>query len=54
MSSMGLIAKAKRKFKATTDSNHCKEVAKNLLNQDFTANAPNQKWVSDITYSQFS
>lgn len=50
MSSMELKAKAKRKFKATTDSNHGKEVAKNLLNQDFTANTPNQKWVSDITY----
>ena len=50
MASMGLAAKAKRKFKATTDSNHGKVVAKNLLNQEFTSAYPNQKWVSDITY----
>ena len=47
---MELVAKATRKFKATTDSNHGKAVSKNLLNQEFTAAYPNQKWVSDITY----
>lgn len=25
-------------------------IAANLLEQDFTATAPNQKWVTDITY----
>jgi putative transposase len=45
-----LRAKAARKFKATTNSNHRLPVAPNRLNQDFTAEAPNQKWVSDITY----
>lgn len=50
MASMELVAKATRKFKATTDSNHGKAVSKNLLNQEFTAAYPNQKWVSDITY----
>lgn len=50
MKSMGLRAKAKRKFKATTNSNHKLPVAPNLLNRDFTASAPNQKWVGDITY----
>ena len=29
---------------------HGKAVSKNLLNQEFTAAYPNQKWVSDITY----
>jgi putative transposase len=47
---MGLRAKAARKFKATTNSNHRLPVAANLLQQDFTAAAKNQKWVSDITY----
>ncbi|WP_169314597.1 IS3 family transposase [Thiothrix nivea] len=42
----GLVAKAARKFKATTNSNH------NLLGQDFTAIAPNQKWVGDISVPQ--
>jgi putative transposase len=50
MASMGLIAKARRKFKATTDSNHKKSVAQNILNQNFSAYSTNQKWVSDITY----
>jgi len=45
-----LRAKAARKYKATTNSNHNLPVAPNLLEQDFTAMAPNQKWVSDITY----
>jgi transposase InsO family protein len=34
----------------TTDSNHNKKVSPNLLNRDFFADKPNQKWVSDITY----
>lgn len=46
----GLRAKAARKFKATTNSNHTLPVAPNLLQQDFSAERPNQKWVSDITY----
>jgi transposase InsO family protein len=46
----GLRAKAAKKFKATTDSNHTRPVAANLLAQDFSASAPNQKWIGDITY----
>ena len=46
----GLRAKAAKKFKATTNSKHNLPVAQNLLNQDFSASAPNQKWVGDITY----
>ena len=46
MQSDGLRAKAARKYKATTNSNHNLPVAPNLLEQDFTAIAPNQKWVS--------
>ena len=46
----GLRAKAAKKFKATTNSNHSLPVAPNLLEQNFEAEAPNQKWVSDITY----
>jgi putative transposase len=46
----GLRAKAGKKFKVTTDSNHVKPVAPNLLDQDFFASAPNQKWCGDITY----
>ncbi len=46
----GLRAKAAKKFKATTNSDHNLPVAPNLLGQDFTATATNQKYVGDITY----
>lgn len=45
----GLRAKAARKFKATTNSAHTLPIAPNLLQQNFTAERPNQTWVSDIT-----
>ena len=45
-----LRAKAARKYQATTNSNHNLPVAPNLLEQNFAALGPNQKWVSDITY----
>lgn len=46
----GWRAKAAKKFKATTNSNHNLPVAPNLLQQNFEASRPNEKWVSDITY----
>lgn len=46
----GIRAKAARKYRATTDSQHSRPVAPNLLDRDFTATAPNEKWVGDITY----
>jgi transposase InsO family protein len=39
-----------QKYKATTDSNHTFNIAPNLLDQDFTADGPNQKWAGDISY----
>ena len=47
---LGMRCKQKKKFKATTDSNHTLPVADNLLEQKFKATAPNQVWVTDITY----
>lgn len=49
MRALGLKARAAKKYKATTQSKHHLPVAPNRLEQDFTAHAPNQKWVSDIT-----
>jgi putative transposase len=40
-----------RKHKVTTDSDHKFNIAPNLLDRDFTANAPNQKWAGDISYA---
>lgn len=40
----------KRKYKATTNSSHDKQVAENFLNQKFQSKELNKIWVSDITY----
>lgn len=45
-----LQAKAKRKYKATTDSQHNLLLAPNLLQQRFRCEKPNQIWASDITF----
>ena len=46
----GLKPRQKRRFKRTTDSHHGYGVAPNLLDQDFTARAPDEKWAGDISY----
>jgi len=46
----GIRSKIRRKFRKTTNSKHSHPVAANLLDQDFSTRAPNQVWVSDITY----
>jgi putative transposase len=43
-------AKTARKFRNTTDSDHPLPVADNLLGRQFDAQAPNERWVADITY----
>ncbi|WP_208598616.1 DDE-type integrase/transposase/recombinase [Acetobacter malorum] len=39
-----------RRFKVTTNSSHTHSIEPNLLGQDFSATALNQKWTADITY----
>lgn len=46
----GIRVERSKKYKVTTDSNHAFNIAPNLLNRDFTANAPNRKWAGDISY----
>ncbi len=46
----GLRARWRRKFTHTTDSRHSLPVAANVLNRQFTPQAPNRAWVCDITY----
>jgi transposase InsO family protein len=46
----GVVVERTRKFKATTDSDHTFNIAPNLLDRDFTADRPNQKWAGDISY----
>jgi transposase InsO family protein len=43
-------SKTARKFRNTTDSNHSLPVADNVLDRQFDASGPNEKWVADITY----
>ena len=50
MKEMGIKAIHKRQFKVTTKSDHNYPVAQNILDRNFQADAPNQKWVADITY----
>jgi transposase InsO family protein len=50
MCEQGVRGKMKKRFVVTTDSDHCLEVAPNVLNREFTASGPNQRWVGDITY----
>jgi putative transposase len=49
MRARGLSATLPRHRTRTTDSRHEHPVAPNLLERDFTADAPNTKWVADIT-----
>lgn len=50
MRQSGLQARQKRRFRRTTDSNHSLPVAPNLLERCFAVAAPNQVWVTDVTY----
>lgn len=45
-----LVARQKRRFKRTTDSEHAWPVAPNLLAQDFEAEQRDRKWGADISY----
>lgn len=46
----GLRAVQRQRYKQTTRPNPRLPVAPNVLNRDFTAQRPNQKWVADFTY----
>jgi putative transposase len=50
MRRQGLRVSAPRCYVVTTDSKHCEPIAPNVLDRDFTATVPNQKWAGDITY----
>jgi putative transposase len=49
MQEEGLKARVRKRFKCTTMSDHEQPVAANLLDCQFTAAAPNQRWVGDTT-----
>jgi transposase InsO family protein len=45
----GLKARVRKRFTCTTMSDHDQPVAANLLDRQFTADAPNRRWVGDTT-----
>lgn len=50
MQETGLVPKTVRKFRITTDSRGSHHPAPNILERDFHASRPNEKWVADVTY----
>ena len=49
MQKEGLVARARRRYKHTTMSEHDQPIAANILDRRFEAEAPNQRWVGDTT-----
>lgn len=50
MKTDGLAARTRKKYRATTDSNHSQPLAENVLNRQFEQNAPDRVWLADITF----
>ncbi|WP_313641922.1 IS3 family transposase [Paenibacillus sp.] len=51
MKELELRSRTVKKNKATTNSKHHLPVYDNVLDREFKAEAPNRKWVADITYT---
>lgn len=49
MQAEGHVARVRRRYRSTTMSEHDQPIAANILDRDFTAAAPNQRWVGDTT-----
>jgi len=50
MRQLGVAAKTNRKFRCTTDSNHDRPIAENIVGRRFEPEAPDRVWTADITY----
>ncbi len=50
MKELRLNVKRKKRYKNTTNSNHNLPISPNILNRDFYASFPDEKYVGDITY----
>ena len=46
----GIRAKTVKKWRATTDPDHTRPVATNILNRQFQVEQPNRVWAGDLTY----
>ena len=45
----GLAARTRKKYRATTNSNHSQPLAENVLNRQFEQDSPDRVWLADIT-----
>jgi putative transposase len=45
----GIVGRVRRRYRCTTMSDHDQPVAANILDRQFKADAPNQRWVGDTT-----
>ena len=50
MREQNISARRKRRQAKKTDSNHSSPIAPNLLERNFEASAPNEKWMTDMTF----
>jgi putative transposase len=50
MRGLGLVARRRRRFTTTTRADASHRTAANVLNREFVATRPNERWVTDITY----
>lgn len=50
MHQLGIIGTHRRRYRKTTERDASLAVAPDLMNRDFTANKPDEKYVGDITY----
>ena len=48
--SLGLRARTRRRWRVTTERDPKHQVVENVLQRDFTATKPNERWVTDISY----
>jgi transposase InsO family protein len=46
----GIRSRGPKRFARTTDSNHRRPVAANVLDREFEPDGPNEKWCADLTY----
>ena len=46
----GLRGRIRRSFRKTTDSNHARPLAPNVLDRQLAVDSPDHVWASDITY----
>ncbi|WP_239453535.1 MULTISPECIES: IS3 family transposase [Microbacterium] len=49
MRQLGLVSRSRRKRRYVSYHGNVGQTAENILDRNFTADAPNQKWVTDVT-----